>query len=618
MWICYIFLFYSMVKTIKVPANVNFLNEWAGFELPRGIVNKGITGCGATTLAIEDEHKTIICSPRINLIKNKCQQHKGTLAVYGDVRNGDIEDYLRNSPKPKLLATYDSVPRLNGLIKDKPNWRVVVDEYQYLLIDSGFKSETEIALLETLRDFSYVTYISATPIADKYMRQMDWFKDLPYTVLEWSNVEQRFVKRVQSKNPINNAIEIVRNYQKGIYPFILIDGEKIESKECVIFLNSVTNIINIIRQTGLQTEDVNIVVASTIENEQLVKKLGLDYGIGVIPLKGEPHKKFTFCTSTAFAGCDFYSTCASTFVISDNKKAYTSIDIATELAQIAGRQRLECNPFRNTTTFIYNVDVGESRDDSYKAALDEKWQKSVKNANYKNNITDKDLKEESIKEVIDFQKLNKFSKSYVFYDEMNQQFSVNKMAYLNDCFSYDVQKENYLDGIKVRKQLEDSGFHVSGNEVHSDYEEQLECIIRKESFADRMKRYCEYRKNKEACMFVLVDEVMEHQCEDLKLYYDSLGYERIKALGYKELNLKNEMMNRRETYHLYKEFRAIFPVGIKMLTDMIKLKMEEVYARYGIRQKGVASHLEKRFGIRIKPAKITLADGSRKGGYEFI
>ena len=55
-----------------------------------------------------------------------------------------------------------------------------------------------------------------------------------------------------------------------------------------------------------------------------------------------------------------------------------------------------------------------------------------------------------------------------------------------------------------------------------------------------------------------------------------------------------------------------------MLTDVIKRKMEEVYARYGIRQKGVASHLEKRFGIKIKPAKIPLSDGSRKGGYEFI
>lgn len=602
-----------MVETIKVPTDVNFLNEWAGFELPGGIVNKGITGCGATTLAIEDEHKTIICSPRINLIKNKCQQHKGTLAVYGDVRNGDIEDYLRNSPKPKLLATYDSVPRLNGLIKDKSGWRVVVDEYQYLLIDSSFKSETELRLLETLEEFPHVTYLSATPIADKYMRQMDWFKDLPYTILEWSNVEQRFVKRVQSKNPINNAVEIVRNYQKGIYPFILVNGKKTESKECVIFLNSVTNIANIIRQTELQSDEVNIIVAFSEENNLLVKKLGRDFGIGRIPLKGEPHKKFTFCTSTAFAGCDFYSTCASTFVISDNKKACTSIDIATELAQIAGRQRLECNPFRNTTTFIYNVDVGENEENSYKSVLDAKLQKSVKNADYKNSVMDKDLKEDFIKETVDSQKLNKYSKNYVWYDEINQRFSVNRMAYLNDCFSYDVQKENYLDGITVRKQLEDNDFNINGDEVYSDYEEQLECIIRKESFADRMKRYCEYRKNKEACMFVLVDEVMEHQCEDLKLYYDALGYERIKALGYKELNLKNEMMNRRETYHLYKEFRVIFPVGIKMLTDMIKLKMEEVYARYGIRQKGVASHLEKRFGIRIKPAKITLADGSRKG-----
>ena len=411
--------------------------------------------------------------------------------------------------------------------------------------------------------------------------------------------------------------EIVRNYQKGIYPFVLIDGEKIESKECVIFLNSVTNIINIVRQTGLQSDEANIIVAFSEENNLLVKKLGRDFGIGRIQLKGEPHKKFTFCTSTAFAGCDFYSTCASTFVISDNKKACTSIDIATELAQIAGRQRLGCNPFRNTTTFIYNVDVGESKGDSYKATLEKKLQDSEEYARLNNGLTGAN-RDFAIKGIQTCQRLNKYSEHYVCYDEVTNRFFVNNMAYLNDCFSYDVQKENYLDGIKVRKQLEDSGFNVSGKELHSDYEEQLECIIRKGGFADRMKRYCEYRKNKEACMFVLVDEVMEHQSEDFKLYYDSLGYERINALGYKELNLKNEMMNRRETYHLYKEFRAIFPVGTRMLTDMIKQKMEEVYAKYGIRQKGVASHLEKRFGIKIKPAKIALEDGGRGSGYEFV
>ena len=172
-------------------------------------------------------------------------------------------------------------------------------------------------------------------------------------------------------------------------------------------------------------------MASTLENEQLVKKLGLDYGIGVIPLKGEQHKKFTFCTSTAFAGCDFYSTCASTFVISDNKKSYTSIDIATELAQIAGRQRLECNPFRNTVTFIYNVDVGESKDDSYKADLEKKLQDSKEYARHKNSLTGKN-REFAIKEIQTCQKLNKYSEHYVCYNEATNCFFVNNMAYLTE------------------------------------------------------------------------------------------------------------------------------------------------------------------------------------------
>ena len=97
---------------IKVPTNVNYLTDWVGFELPKGILNKGVTGCGATSVAIEDEHKTIICSPRINLIKNKVGQHKGLLGVYGDVKNDEIMAYLEKAEMPKIMVTYDSMPRL--------------------------------------------------------------------------------------------------------------------------------------------------------------------------------------------------------------------------------------------------------------------------------------------------------------------------------------------------------------------------------------------------------------------------------------------------------------------------------------------------------------------------
>lgn len=121
------------------------------------------------------------------------------MAVYGDVGNVEISDYLENVETPKIMVTYDSFPRLTNIIKDKKEWRVVVDEYQYLLIDSGFRSEKTIDLLDALKEFGYVTYLSATPIADRYLQGMEHFKDEPYTVLQWNRVEKIDVKRIVSK-----------------------------------------------------------------------------------------------------------------------------------------------------------------------------------------------------------------------------------------------------------------------------------------------------------------------------------------------------------------------------------------------------------------------------------
>lgn len=599
---------------IYVPENVEFLTKWNGFELPKGILNKGVTGCGATSVAIEDEHKTIICSPRINLIKNKVSQHKGLLGVYGDVKNDEIMAYLEKAETPKIMVTYDSMPRLAKLIDDKSDWRVVVDEYHYLLIDSGFRSDKAIALLDVVNEFDYVTYLSATPIADKYIQGMEHFKDVPYTELIWGDrVERIYVEREVSAKPIDNAIKIVRNYQNGNFPK---EGDAV-SKECVIFLNSVTNIANIIHQTKIPPEDVNIIVADTEENRKLVRQIGKGYDIGIIPLEGEPHKMFTFCTSTAFAGCDFYSPCASTFVISDNKKVHTSIDIATELAQIAGRQRLACNPFRKTMVFIYNVDIGESNADIYKNAIEQKLEKSIKMAEWKNGAPDY-FKKDVIKETSEMQNIMKYSESYVRYDEKSDSFTVNRWAYLNELFAYDVQHENYQDSIIIKKQLEESGFGIKGEEKRSDYKEQLKCILVKEGFADRMKRYCELRQLKETNSYYLADEIMERQYEDLKLYYDRLGYDRIKALGYKEKDMKNELERSYRENNIKRKFREVFVVGERMSTEEIKRTMTEIYANYGIKKKGVAKQLENEYGIRMKYVKISTPDGIRKGGYEFI
>lgn len=601
------------METIKVPENIMYLTEWVGFELPKGIFNKGVTGCGATTVAIKDDHKTIICCPRINLILNKCMQNEGILGVYGDVGNCEIKEYLRKTAVPKIMVTYDSFPRIAKLIEDKEDWRVVVDEYQYLLIDSGFRSDKAIELIKSIRQFDYVTYLSATPIADKYMKELKEFEDIPYTVLDWSNTEKTKIVRMESKNPINNALQIVRNYQSGNFPEI--DG--LVSKECVIFLNSVTNIVNIIKQCGLKPEEVNIIVANNEENKKYVQKLGKEYEIGECPKKGDSHKMFTFCTSTAFAGCDFYSTCASTFVVSDSKRVHTSIDIATELVQIVGRQRLAENPFRKIVFFIYSLDIGMNNEKDYKDKLKEKLNMSEEVADF-NNKAEGVVRENIRKKTNEMQNIKKYSEDYVRYDYDKDLFIVNRWAYLNELFAYDVQHENYVSSAVVRNQLEKNGLNPLGDPHLLDYKEQLKCILVKEGFAEKMKRYCELRKMKETSKFFIASGIMERQDEELKLYYDKLGYDRIKALGYKEHRILSELEQHFRKNDIQSEFRKIFRVGMRVTTDDIKNKMAEVYMSYGVTKNGVATHLYKEYGIKMKQVKISMPDGSRKGGYEFI
>ena len=82
------------------------------FELPNGILNKDIPNCGATTIALEDDYKTIICSPRNNLLQNKKDQYPDTLLVIGGVNIDEVKAYIAKTNVPKILVSYDSMYKL--------------------------------------------------------------------------------------------------------------------------------------------------------------------------------------------------------------------------------------------------------------------------------------------------------------------------------------------------------------------------------------------------------------------------------------------------------------------------------------------------------------------------
>ena len=606
-------------EMIKIPANIKYLTErekfieefGKPFELPNGILNKEIPGCGATTVALTDEHKTIICSPRNELLKNKHEQYPDTLLVIGGVDTKEIETYLQTAELPKILVSYDSVYKLIGCIKYKSDWRVVVDEFQCLLADSSFKSEIELHFLDNSRSFPYVTFLSATPILDKYLEQIDHFKDMNYYQLDWEEKDIVRVYRERTKNPINAALEIVRYYQNGNYPSVYVNGERIYSKECVIFLNSVNNIVNIIKQTELKPEEVNIIVGNSDDNDRQIARIGEGFKRGRIPLKGETHKKFTFCTSTAYAGCDFYSTNAATFVISDCNRPNTAVDIATELVQIAGRQRLACNPFRQFLTFVYNVNAEEVEQETFNEHLCRKVNVTLDEIRDNNNAGEA-LRAKRIK---DFRRIPdnvKYQDSYTMYDEQKGEFVFNRLAYVNEQYCFDVQKFNYQNGVIVKKLLQDSSFDVSENQTYAVYQEQLKHLIKKEPFVDRMQAYCEYRA-KQGLIVNLAMPTLESKYPELRYYYEALGVDRIKALNYKEKKLLNEIHIMKTKNKIRHELHGIIHIGDRILTTDIQQTLHDVYDRLGIDKSLKATDLNEFF--EIHPVKIPTANG-RKNGFE--
>ena len=595
--------------TINVPSGTKYLSRFKDesgrrFRLPNGVLNKELTGCGGTTLALEDENKTVICSPRRKLIENKAAQYKNSLLVVEGVSAKDIAAYIQSVEVPKILTTYDSFRKVKAAVGSFEGWKVVVDEFQALLNDSAFKAETELAFLRELGSCPYVTYLSATPILDKYISQIDFFKDKTYYQLNWADKEKVCIRRIKTANPIGGAISVIRNYQQGFFPTFEDEaGKKVESKEAVIFLNSVTDIANIIKKTGLKPEEVNIIVADNSENQKLIKQIGADYCTGSIPLRGEQHKTFTFCTSTAYMGVDFYSPTASTFVISNCKKSSTAIDITTELCQIAGRQRLESNPFRKHIFFIYNTTRETLNEAEFERVITEKIDYSrYKIKAYKE--VPANLKEHEKKIIIDYCRTVGY---YLSYNEAEDSFEYNILAELSDRLAYEVQNHTYKNGLMVRKELQATEkFDLRDNQAYVAFSEGLRGDIQRNSFRDKMKDYITYKESDNKWVRLLSLRLSEEDSR-LRSYYDLLGSDRIRALSCDEANLKREVEAISKEGAVEHSLKMNLHTGLRITKAELKALIQQHYNRLGISKTAKATDISK-FGFDYKEVKIKERD----------
>ena len=663
-------------KEIIVPRGIRYISEWrdynlSDFNFPH-ILDKKIPGCGFTEYCITSENlNVILCSPRKILLENKEAQHPDTVLYFKNELEFDLEtdkditkdtkgavddigleeevseikrrqiiesmenelnnyiSYCRFNNRPaKILVTYDSFRLVKQFLIDRgvfDLFYVVVDEMQSVFCDASFKSDTELGFMYQLQDLKKVCYVSATPMIDKYLTQVDEFKDLPYYELDWASEDPLRVITPDFKARVTQSItgtaeKIIKTYKDGNFKAldINIDGvvKTVVSKEAVIYVNSVANIISIIKKCELAPEECNILCAKTTKNILRIKKrLGKDFEIGKVPLKGEPHKMFTFCTRTVYLGADFYSTCARSFILSDANIKTLAVDIRLDIPQILGRQRLIENPWKNRIEMYYKT-LKPGKKMSAEEFNEILKQKRKKTKDLLNSYADSRA---SAKPALaeEYQKLAKTFNYKDHYVAVNVHAGntlvpvENKLVYVAEQRAFDIEQIEYGDWFSVFNTIQESsiGDKMSSENVSA----FLDGVKKLSGFYFKLRALCEAPLSTLEISYVLEKMPIEY-----KNYYETLGPERCKALGYKKSELDKYLSDLKlDTGKLDEKIYSEFIIGSKYTNIDIKNRLADIYSELKYNKTPKATDLDEYFVL--KECLIQNKDtGKRDRGFEII
>lgn len=311
-----------MNKELIINSSKNYLSEIFDFLPTHVLLNKGMTGCGGTTLELTSKRNSIILVPTINLVENKTKP--GILGITGYTKDTDIINYMNSDiPFKKIIGTYDSLKRIIQL--DVFDYFLLVDEYHYLFTYYKFRNEAITYVLNNYTSFKNWCFMTATPLSENNI--LEELKHIDTLSLKWEDKAKLEIK--YSPTEYYNKLLNQRIY------------ECLESNYNLhIFLNSFATIKKIVNTY----KKLNYRVVCSIHQKD---KSSLNF-----QSVNSPVKKINFYTATAFEGVDIFDPVGKIIVVSDSSIVSTMMDISINIVQIAGRIR--DSKWLNEIEYIYS------------------------------------------------------------------------------------------------------------------------------------------------------------------------------------------------------------------------------------------------------------------------
>lgn len=604
----------DVINRITAPEGKKYVGEFME-TLPIGILNKKNTGCGATSLMIENEENVIICCPTKQLVRNKEEQYPNercrykVLGVLEGVSRKDIDDYIDDYQEKqpiKILVTYNSLVKVMDVLGEAIHgYKIIVDEFQEILSGAIYRDKTMIDFLQRVNQQRQVTYLSATPTPTEFLPEE--LIEVPKYEIEWGkNAEIIRPHRIATDSPFSYIARMIIEHKLGNK--FQIKGKSVE--DYFFFVNSVSAISSIVKQVGLTNDEVNVICADNAKNKTTLE----DIEIGSIPKEGKPNKPFTFCTKSAFCGVDFFSKAGLTIIVSDGRHKSTMLDIFTDIRQIAGRIRNEDNLFRHAILHVFNTGyVLEKEDFEYELAS------NIADAEMDINAFETLKREGKGYEGSMIAKVrNDGTESFVIFDEQKYSMRINELKVKYSRWKFETIDEVYTNGLTMSQAYARDGFDL---EEAIEWEQKLKEFIRvinkMPTFKVLYEEYFLVMNNKLEGFAVIPERAKEIEKINplVVLAYQYLTPERVETLRYNVTDIKNEIhKNMPETKAALKAFvKEDFFTGEAYTKEHIKNLLSAKHHKLGIKAKAKATDILNY--CEVVETKIPIGDGKRKDGW---
>lgn len=579
-------------------------NEWLSDALRRGghgeniptnvILDKTLTGVGATYCEIHAKRNSIIIEPNVPVIQCKLDNEEMPLeGIYSEVRPMPLRKYLTREdiPYKKILTTPESFYKIRneaeslGIDIYGEDWFCLFDECEKITQDHDYRNAISQPIYDFFR-FKNKAMVSATPLTPTHPK-----------LYEQGFIRLKLIPIFDYKKDL--TLIVTNSFNTTLKSKL----EELSDSPCVcIFMNKTDCIHAIIEQYNISDYKVFC-------SEKSVKKLRERGVSNVFSEINYPLAKYNFFTCRFYSGLDItvLPILPDIIMLTDLRvAAFTMIDPLTEAIQIQGRFRgngANGNTY-NSLTHISTINPNMRVKSNAELAIEL--------SQFADNYTNLKVLLDQTEDIIRKQAIAKDLKSLRYSTLIDESGEINPFA-VDNLYNEERVKSHYLSSESLYKAYEASehfNIHLIENLYTVGEDDILRINQTKKDIAKRKEivNALEHIRldlnnkrisNESAKAYIDVLKQIDETAYILPIYR-KIGYKGCENCNYLKTALdkavaeydEKEAERRRFMPDILNAIHQEFSLGVYISKEDIKSRLKRIYTQFGIKHKVIQSTIE--------------------------